>query len=132
MQTINQTYTINAPVEKVWDALVNPQTINKWGGGPAEMTEQIGTQFKLWGGEIHGTNVQIIPYERLMQDWYGGDWPQPSKLTFTLTRLGDSTRVDLYQEDVPDDEADSIYDGWQDYYMGPLKTLLETGQGTPI
>lgn len=130
MQTISQTYVINAPVDKVWDALTNPETITKWGAGPAEMQEQVGSQFKLWGGEIHGTNIQIIPQQRIMQDWYGGEWPEPSKVTFTLTPQGEQTRVDLYQENIPDDEVDSIYDGWQDYYMGPLQELLETGNVT--
>jgi uncharacterized protein YndB with AHSA1/START domain len=31
---IVESYLINAPVSKVWQALVDPDLIEKWGGGP--------------------------------------------------------------------------------------------------
>lgn len=36
MKAIRQIYEIHAPIEKVWEALVDPRIIAKWGGGPAK------------------------------------------------------------------------------------------------
>jgi len=52
MKSIKQTYRIQAPVSMVWQALVDPEVIERWGGGPVKMDDQVGTRFELWGGDI--------------------------------------------------------------------------------
>lgn len=126
MKTIKQSYKINAPGDEVWQALVDPKIIEKWGAGPAQMDDKVGTRFKLWGGDIHGRNTEVVKNKKLVQDWYGGNWQKPSKLTFELTNLDGKTQVELVHEDVPDKEAENIEDGWERYYMGPLKDYLES------
>ena len=125
MKVIKQTYIIKAPLEKVWKALTDPKVIEKWGAGPAVMDNKEGTEFSLWGGDIFGKNIEVIPGEKLVQYWYGGKWDEPSKVLFTLTSNGDTTTVDLLHENIPDNEASEIESGWNKYYMGPLKDLLE-------
>ncbi len=125
MKTIKQVYKIKAPVNKVWEALTDPKIISRWGGGPARMDGKIGTEFSLWGGDIHGKNIKVIKNKELVQEWFGGEWDAPSKLTFTLTQKEGLTELDLFQENVPDGEAADIADGWKTYYLGPLKELLE-------
>ena len=125
MKTIRQTYIINSSIEEVWKALVNPEYIEKWGGGPAEMNDKAGTEFKLWDGDIHGKNIEIEPLKKLKQEWFGGNWSQPSTTTFTLKKKADKVRIDLLQINVPDNEVKNIDDGWKEYYLGPLKQFLE-------
>lgn len=59
MKTIKQTYQINAPSSRVWQALIDPKIIDKWGGGPAHMNDKVGTEFTLWGGDIYGKNLRL-------------------------------------------------------------------------
>lgn len=125
MRTIKQTYKISAPVKDVWQALVDPKIIAKWGGGPAKMDNKTGTKFTLWGGDIFGKNTKVSENKELMQEWFGGDWEKPSKVTFTLKEKDRKTEVKLLQEDVPDEEAEDIDEGWKKYYLGPLKELIE-------
>jgi len=125
MKTIVQDYHINAPIEKVWEALVNPKDIDGWGGGPTKMDDKEGTKFSLWGGDIHGTNIEVETFKKLVQEWYGGKWKEPSIVTFKLEKQGNSTDLNLLQENVPDDEYKDIDDGWKEYYLGPLKDYVE-------
>ncbi len=125
MKSIQQSYQINAPIGKVWQALVDPKLIKKWTGQQAVMDDQVGTQFKLWGGDIHGTTTKVIIEQLLEQDWYAGDWPKASKLRITLSLEEKGTQVDLVHEGVPENEFDSISKGWKDYYFGAIKKLLE-------
>lgn len=125
MKNLKQTYTIKAPVDKVWNALVDPREIDDWGAGPAEMDDQVGTEFKLWGGDIWGKNLEVEPLKRLVQEWYGGEWAEPSKVMLLLKADGDGTVVELDQSNIPDDEAKEIADGWKRYYLGPMKEMLE-------
>lgn len=126
MKSIKQTYLINAPISKVWQAFIDPKIIEQWGGGPAKMDDKEGSEFSLWGGDIYGTNTRVVKEKLLEQDWYGGKWDAPSKLSFGFTSKGDKTEVRMVHKDVPGNEAKDIDQGWKDYYLGPLKELLES------
>ncbi len=126
MKTIKQTYVINAPITKVWQAFVNPSVIEQWGGGPAKMSVEEGFEFKLWGGDIYGTNTKVITEKLLQQDWYGGKWDTPSKLSFSFSENDGNTEIKMIHTDVPDDAAKDIEQGWREYYLGPIKELLES------
>jgi uncharacterized protein YndB with AHSA1/START domain len=128
MKTIQQTYTIHATVSVVWQALVNPKEIDRWGGGPVKMDAKEGTKFSLWGGSIWGKNIEVIPEKKLVQEWYSEEertWDKPSIAEFTLHAKGDKVQLDLIHTDVPDEYAASIEDGWKDYYLGALKDFVE-------
>lgn len=125
MKTIIQDYHINALIEKVWEALINAQEINSWGGGPAKMDDKPGTKFSLWGGDIYGTNIEVEKFKKLVQEWYGGKWEEPSIVTFKLEKKGSSTDIELIHENVPDEEYEDIDKGWKDYYLTPLKEYVE-------
>ena len=90
------------------------------------MDDKVGTDFKFWDGDIHGTNKEMIENKKIVQDWYGGDWDKPSLVNFYLSEENGSTKVELIHENLPDDEADSFDQGWKDYYLGPLKDYLES------
>jgi len=125
MKTIKQTYHINSSLILVWDALTNPNTIKKWGGGPAKIDDKVGTKFTLWGGDVYGKNRLVIKHKLLVQEWYGGKWAKPSKATFTLKEKNKGVIVALLHENVPEDEIKDIEEGWKIYYLGPIKELLE-------
>jgi activator of HSP90 ATPase len=125
MANLKQTYKIAAPVADVWQALVDPKIIDAWGGGPAVMDANKDTEFTLWGGSIHGKNVDVAAEKKLVQDWYSEDWPEPSKAVFELFAENNGTRLEFTHENVPDADAKEIDDGWRDFYLGPIKDYLE-------
>lgn len=127
---IHKLYEIAAPRASVWAALTNPAIIERWGGGPAIMAAMPGFKFEFWGGDIHGTVRAADPENSIVEDWFGGDWPTPSLVHFSLTDSpGGGTLLELENTGVPEDEVASIDAGWDDYYLGPIKALLEDGGG---
>jgi activator of HSP90 ATPase len=124
-KTIRKVYKISATVDQVWNALVDPKVIDEWGGGPSSMNSDVGKDFELWNGDIYGRNIEVIPKSKLVQEWFGGDWPKPSIVTFTLKKDNSNTILELVQIDVPDEEFEDIESGWDDYYIGPMKQMLE-------
>ncbi len=129
MKTIKQSYIIKVPIEEAWKALVNVDYIEHWGGGPVKMDDKVGTKFSLWGGSIWGKNLEVVPNQKLVQDWYSDEenkWTEPSKVTFTLQTEKDAVRLELVHENIPDENANDIEEGWKDYYLGPLKDYLES------
>jgi activator of HSP90 ATPase len=125
MKSLKQTYKINAPLEKVWKALIDPEEIDFWGGGPAEMDDLEGTEFKLWDGDIFGKNLEVKKNAKLVQEWSQDNWTEPSRVTFDLSEKMGKTLIELTQENIPDADVKEIEDGWKRYYLGPLKEFVE-------
>ncbi len=119
-----------APIEKVWAALVNPEMIEKWGAGPAKMSDKVGYEFSLWAGDIHGKNIEVNNppkgKKRLVQEWYAGKWPEASTATFELTHKDGCTTIHFTHVKVPDAEFKDIDQGWDEHYLGKIKSFLES------
>ena len=119
MDTINQTYELNATPAAVFDALINPETISQWSGAPAIMDNEVGSKFSLFGGQIEGTNLEVIRNQKLVQRW-----PHQSKVTITLIDNGSGTTAELRHEDIPPEETEEFRQGWREYYFGPLQKMF--------
>lgn len=126
MKAIRQTYHIKASIKEVWKALTDTKYIDGWGGGPAKMSDKVGFQFSLWGGDTYGKNIEVIANKKLVQEWFGGKWDKPSIATFALSSKNDQTTIEFTHTDVPESEYKDIEQGWKDYYLGPLKDYLES------
>jgi len=125
-EALSKTYVINAPSWKVWEALTKEDAIKGWGGGPCTMDDKEGTKWTLWGGGIHGVNTKVEKEKILMQDWFEKTWEEASKVTFTLEPDGNRTIVMLLHSEVPTEFYKSIGMGWDEFYLGPLKTFVES------
>jgi len=129
MKAIRKSYKIAAHVDQVWKALVDPEVIGEWGGDPIKMDSKVGFEFQLWGGDIYGKNIEVIDEKKLVQEWSIRNWSKPSIVTFTLKDGGNETVLELKHVGVPDEEIDDVDQGWDDYYIGPIKKMLEKKAG---
>ncbi len=125
MKTFKRTYTINVPLEEVYEALVEPEVIKEWSGAEADMDIKPNGAFSLWGGSIHGVNLYISKTQ-IIQDWKEDIWEEYSRVTFNLSEKDGVTTISLIHELIPDRGFASIVKGWDEFYMGPLKGLLES------
>ena len=123
---IEQTYIIKASPPAVWRALTNPKEIEKWSGAWAHFVPQAGTEYAFWNGDIGGVVVEAVPHKKLVQTWKPENWSRTdSVVTFTLSALKGGTRVDLLHENVEDWDYDATSEGWDVYYLGEIKRMLE-------
>ena len=125
MKTFKKTYKINVPLDEVYEALVEPEIIKEWSGSPADMDIKPNGTFSLWGGSIHGVNLYITK-SQIIQDWKEDIWEDYSRVTFNLSEEKGVTTIELIHELIPIRGFKSIIKGWDEYYMGPLKELLES------
>lgn len=125
MQQIEQTYTIKAPISKVWWALTTVEGGEAWGAGPAQFNAAEGGEFGYWDGDIHGINTKIVPEKLLEQDWYGHDNPTwKYTVSFAFAGNDNQTTVHMvYAGNILDKQKD--INDWQEYYFDPIKKLLE-------
>jgi len=116
---------IKAEMEDVYAAFVNPFAIELWSGYPAEMSTEPGSPFSLWEGDISGHNIEFEEQKRIVQEWYFGEQDQPSIATIKFFKDGGKVQVDVIHTNIPEDAYEGITEGWNEYYLGAIKTFLE-------
>jgi len=120
MKTFNKTFRINAEPSDVYSALTNPFTIELWSGYPAVMSEDPGSEFSLWQGDITGRNIEFVRNSKVVQEWYFGDQQEKSIVTITISPDGENSLVTVEQTNIPDEDFQEISEGWREYYIGAI------------
>lgn len=124
MKTFKKTYRINAEPADIYSALTNPYTIELWTGYKAIMSEEPGSEFSLWEGDIEGKNLEFIKDKKVVQEWYFGDQPEKSIATITIRPDNGNSFISVEHTNIPDDEYDDITEGWDEYYFGAIRTFF--------
>lgn len=130
--------TVNAPIEKVWDALTKPEMIKQYMFGTnVESDWQVGSSI-IWKGEWEGKSyedkgkITKMEENRLLQYTYLSsfsdkpDVPESyNTITIELSSEGGGTIVSLSQDNNKDDAArEHSKKNWMMTLEG-LKKLLE-------
>jgi activator of HSP90 ATPase len=118
-------FKIKAPVQDVYNAIVNPDLIELWTGEEALMDDQPGTEFSLYGGNIVGKNISLEKEKKIVQHWYFGDEKNPSEVTMIFHAEKNKTSVEIRQTNIPEDAFENISEGWSYAYFEPIRELLE-------
>ncbi len=126
-KTIRQSVTFKATAHDVYEALMDSRKHAKFTGDKASISRKVGGKFTAYGGSLSGTNLELVPDQKIVQAWRADDWAEGhySKATFTLTPVTGGTRLSFRQSGVPDEHYESIKQGWLDFYWKPMKTMLE-------
>lgn len=116
---------VKAELEDVFAAFTNPFTIELWSGYTAVMEPKAGTEFSLWEGDIVGRMLEVEENKKIVQEWYFGDQKEQSIVTIKFFLQGSKVQIDLHHSNIPEEAYDDIVEGWDEYYLGAIKTFLE-------
>ena len=131
--------SIDAPADKVWEALTKPELISKYlFGTKTETTWKVGSPIKFSGeyeGKSYHDKGTILAFEPNKKMGYsycssmGGMEDKPENyvnVTFTLHEEGKNrTRLDLLQENIHDEKSrDHSEQNWT-MVLGKLKEIVE-------
>ncbi len=74
----------------IYEALMDPRRVEAYTQSSAQIESKEGGKFALFGGNVTGEFVQLVPNERIVQKWRTSTWPegtpQPHAHTHTLHR----------------------------------------------
>ena len=127
VKTIRQSVVIEATPLRVYEALVTAKILAAFTGSPATGSRRVGARFSVWGGYIAGVHRELVPGERIVQDWSTTEWPEGapvSRLELTLTPVPKGTELRMVHSNVPASQADSYRQGWIDHYWKPLNAYF--------
>ncbi len=105
--------------------MTNAELMNIWGANPTEFEAKLHGSFKMWGDYLNGKITKIDAPNLLVEDWSVDGMIVPSKVVFKLSSKDLVTTIKLEHSNIPDELAEELSDGWDEYYMGKIKIYLE-------
>jgi len=88
-----------------------------------------GGQFSLFGDNITGHFLDIIPYDRIDMLWRYKSWPKEHFSHVSLQFLDDidQTKLIIQQSGVPKQFYDNTMEGWKRFYLESIKSTFGYG-----
>jgi uncharacterized protein YndB with AHSA1/START domain len=137
-QVAKASITINAPVSKVWSALVNPEAIKRYMFGATVVSDWREGSPIVWKGEWQGRPYQdkgvilrLTPNRTLQYTHFSplsGAPDTPDNyhtVTYELSAEGNKTRIALTQDNSPTEQAREHYEENWNTMLATLKKFLE-------
>jgi activator of HSP90 ATPase len=140
-ESIHQEPVFQASRKRVYEALTDARQFDKigqlsgatqsgmaLGEKPTGIGRQVGGAFTLFGGHIFGRQVELEPYQRIVQAWRVVDWNPGiySIVKFELTEQGSNTKIIFDHTGFPVGKAQHLADGWTGNYWEPLRKYLSS------
>ncbi|CUR54586.1 Transcriptional regulator, ArsR family (fragment) [metagenome] len=130
---------IKASPERIWEAIVDPEQRAQYSFGVSTQSDwTTGSPYRASagpGGAVDiaaGENLVVQPPHLLVQS-FNALWSDEVKaqgttrVTWEIEQVGDSCRLTVVHDHLPESANAEIYGGWPMILSG-LKTLLETGE----
>ncbi|CAF4240812.1 unnamed protein product [Rotaria magnacalcarata] len=86
-------------------------------------------QFALFGDNITGTFLDIVPYDRIEMLWRFKSWPKEhfSHVSLQFQDGIDQTKIIVQQTGVPEQFYDNTMEGWKRFYFESIKATFGYG-----
>jgi uncharacterized protein YndB with AHSA1/START domain len=130
--------TINAPAEKVWDALTNPEIVKQYFFGTNQQSDWKPGSDITWTGEWEGKQykdkgkiLDAVPGKRLQYTYFSsmmGEEDKPENyrtVTFDLAGNGNTTEIAITQDNNKSEESRAHSEQNWNMILESLKKLLE-------
>ena len=124
---IHQEVTINASPAAVYGVLVSSEEFARMTGGrKADISKEVGGAISMFGGDLRGRNVELVPGKRVVQAWRSHVWPEGvySIVRFELAPEGKGTKLVFDQAGHPESAQEMLEGGWHQMYWQPMNAML--------
>lgn len=96
-------------------------------GAEARCVPGIGGEFTAWDGFIWGTNVDLDPPNRIIQNWRTLEFPEDadwSLLTLSLDAAPLGCSLTVHHEKIPAGMGGRLRQAWVDHYFVPMQAYF--------
>lgn len=115
--------------EDFYRAMTTPEMVSAFTNGPCKLEPKKGGHFELFGGNILGEFVKLVPDKKIVQRWRLKGWPAEhySTVTMDIDQQEDHTVVRISQTGIPKSDVDGTRENWGRYYWDAIKRTFGWG-----
>ncbi len=118
---------ITATPKQIYEAWLDSEQHSSMTGGSAIASDLVGKSFTAWDGYIEGRNLELIPGEKIIQDWRTSEFEdsdEDSRLEIGLKALKGGTLVSIRHSNLPE-HGMQYKSGWVENYFDPMKEYFQ-------
>lgn len=125
-KVIKQKVIFKTTPHEIYEMLMDSKKHAEFTEAEAKISRKVGGKFTTYDGYSEGVNVELVPDKKIVQKWRASDWPAGhySLATFVLSKNKNGTVLNFTQKDVPDNQYNSIKQGWIEFYWDKMKDFL--------
>ncbi len=115
---------IPAQASEIYETWLNSEGHAAMTGSAAQVDGKVGGKFTAWDGYIFGTTLDLTPNQRIVQAWRTSEFPDDapdSRVEILLEEMEAGTKLTFIHSDMPEGQAESYRQGWDDFYYKPMK-----------
>ncbi len=126
-RNIRQQVTFKASPHEVYELLMDEKKHGAFSQSKTSISRKVGGKFSSGDGYIEGTNLELVPDQKIVQSWRDSDWAEGhySQATWSFNPVLGGTRMVFTQSGVPADQYETTAQGWREYYWEPMKAMLK-------
>lgn len=93
----------------------------------AKIDSTVGGTFSVFDGHIIGRNLELLPYQRIVQAWRVVDWPPGaySIVRYEIKTQGSGTKLIFEHIGFPQGEKKHLATGWKEHYWDALRKYFQ-------
>jgi activator of HSP90 ATPase len=124
--SLHEEIELKSGPQRIYEILLDAKQFAAFTGMPAEIDPKPGGAFSMFGGQIVGRNVELVPNQRIVQAWRPTHWDPGiySIAEFAFKPKAGGTLVVLDHKGFPEGDFDHLEWGWHNHYWEPLKKFL--------
>ena len=124
--SLHQEIDLPASAQRIYAALLDSKQFAAFSGLAATIDPAPGGAFSMFGGQVTGRNVELVPDQRIVQAWRPGSWAPGvySIAKFEFRPQGSGTEVILDHTGFPEGKFAGLDSGWHEHYWEPLKKFF--------
>jgi activator of HSP90 ATPase len=124
--SLHDEVAFKANPQRIYEALLDSKQFAAFSGMPADIDPKEGGAFSMFGGQIVGRNVELVPNQRIVQAWRPAHWAPGvySLVKFELKPQASGTMVVLDHSSFPEGDFDHLEAGWREHYWERLTKYL--------
>jgi activator of HSP90 ATPase len=123
---IHEEHDFKTTPQRIYEIFLDSKQFAAMTGLPAEISRDAGGAFTMFGGQIVGRNIELVPDARIVQAWRPTHWDagEFSIVEFQLRANGAQTKLVLDHKGFPAGDFASLTAGWNLHYWQPLTKFL--------
>lgn len=129
-ESIHQEVLFKVAPDRIYSAVLDEKQFSAMSGNlPTHIDPREGGAFSLFGDQITGRTIQLVPNTRIVQAWRSGGWDSGvySIVRFELGASASGTKLVFDHTGFPIGQARHLAAGWKDHYWNSLQRLDALG-----
>lgn len=121
---------IKSTAKEIYTTWLSSKGHTNMTGGQASISDKIGDSFSAWDGYIEGKNLELEPYNRILQSWRTSQFEEheeDSQIEILLKEIEGQTELTLIHTTVPE-SGEHYKKGWDNHYFQPMKAYFSKKQ----